>query len=308
MDLIAALGRKAKARLQEERDKRPEIVRLSAEEQANLEIDRLCEEAPPATVPTRKKKPASRKKAPAKRKRVSHEDDETMDRWMPSVEHFPSHQDPSRWVQLHGMPLGIAATHLRTFFSGLDPQCILLFPISIDPSLRANHALPLRKGPGQVERYASDELQVWVQFFSIPTANAALARSGESVSVEEPCALRITSVPKSIARPQISLSFPVEMDNRMPLYECLELVKERIPPQVLQILLNEKKKQSACTDANVRALHRILGPAARVDPTLRASDPVLSLTWAALEKIQNVESGGTLTTLEHLRGSCFDMY
>ena len=94
---------------------------------------------------------------------------------------------PSNVVWLHGLPMGTTPGHIRRFFSGLDPQRILIlpsYPYDI-PGWDADHTVPHKKG-SRIPRYPGHVVRVLVKFVSAVTAQFAANRSGEVMMISTP--------------------------------------------------------------------------------------------------------------------------
>jgi hypothetical protein len=247
-DDVKDLGRKARARLQGVRDKRPEIVRLEAAPpekgtakntgsffQASLPRKRAAE-----TVGNLKKR---RRTANPSRTVVN----KGVDRWIPDIHNLKicSRENRSNVVCLHGLPKGTTPGLLRRFFSGLDPQRIFILPSNpIDiPEWDANHDNIRKKAGVRVERYDAD-FRVYVKFQSAPTAELAAGRSGEIIFLADNedgdesntgASIGITQIVKSTATYLIR-HMAVDGEPEVALEETLENVERVLDPMVSNIL------------------------------------------------------------------------
>jgi hypothetical protein len=248
-DDVKDLGRKARARLQGERDKRPEIVRLEAAPpekgttkrtgsffQASLPRKRAA-----ATVGTTLKK----RKITAKPSRTVV--NKGVDRWIPDIHNLQicSRENRSNVVCLHGLPKGTTPGLLRRFFSGLDPQRIFVLPSNpIDiPEWDASHDNIRKKAGVRVERYDAD-FRVYVKFHAAPTAELAAGRSGEIIFLADNedgdesntgASIGVTQIVKSTATYLIR-HMAVDGEPGVPLEETLENVERVLDPMVSSIL------------------------------------------------------------------------
>jgi hypothetical protein len=188
-DEVKNLGRKARARLEQERSKRREIMRVDILPPETQRVAPNRSALVDAVNQDASKKSA--KSAPKKRRILSNKEDSVedrnVDRWMPDISHIPvptSKEKRSNVVQVHGLPVGTTPAQIRRFFSGLDPRRILILPTNTANlrELDARHDVP-RKGGLKVDRYA--QLRILVKFHSAPTAALAAQRSGEVMHVSE---------------------------------------------------------------------------------------------------------------------------
>jgi hypothetical protein len=184
---IKDLGKKAKARLEEEKLKRPEIVIL----------DSMPEENPGSTKRQRKSLIPKRDKAKPtprqtkKRKlntsspklRAAGETNRLIDYWMPDVSRIPTYAKEIRStiVQLHGAPLGCTVEHIKRFFKGLEPERVFVL-------LRNSAYIPMFDATtdnsySTMERCGND-MRVFVKFAASPTAALATERSGEAIVLD----------------------------------------------------------------------------------------------------------------------------
>lgn len=308
---VEQLGRRARERLHEEQKKRPEIVRISQLPEKESAPSKLL------LPSTRPKGDASPRKKRRPSTRTSNSSDSTIDRWLPnlSVVDVGEGETRSRLVRLHGLPLGTEPSHIRRFFSGLEPQRIMLLPSysQVIPSWDANHSVP-RKSGKHIERY-DPTLRVFVQFDSAPTAEAAATRSAE---VLEGCAIAATVVPKLVASYLVK-HMVLEAVVGQSLHRGLQHVEEELDPLVPQLLwsaatldlglnhqiglypfgTNNNLALFAQDDvdqlsARIRQLQNDLArllykrPLLLVDldPELAMSDPIVRLTTSAANRIK----------------------
>jgi len=121
----------------------------------------------------------------------------------------------SNVVRLHGLPVGSKPEHVRLFFKGLDPQRIFILPqhdrfiTKIDENNGRINNVKQRKNDHAIEVEKETLIRVFVKFHSIPIAELALVRSGESIRVIKDqnsdtqrfidAPIRVTRVPKDHA-------------------------------------------------------------------------------------------------------------
>ena len=220
---VKELGRKARARLEEERTKRAEIVQLAPDEAKLLAGEKQAtKQRKASTTTTRNKRSAARGSETSctirttaqasKRRRRSHQPlkgasasvPQNADMWMPDVSHLPrlkSKETRSSMVRLHGLPEGTTPVQIKKFFSGLQPERILVllscnatipeWDAASDDDDVGDHNIPntkkrrrvtTKEPQDRVMRYSS-RFRVVVKFDSAPTAELATDRSGETIDV-----------------------------------------------------------------------------------------------------------------------------
>lgn len=305
-DQIKDLGRKARARLQEERSKRPEIVRIDAP---------LIPKAggPTAAPSTPKTRPSPTKQK--KRRRPSVQavvDDSNVDRYMPDTSHLIALHgkgSPSNVVQLHSVPKGTTVAQIRKFFAGLDPQRVLLL-LPFSQTIPELDAKPRpRKSGLHIERH-DPLLRILVKFESAPMAALATKRSGEALSIPDSnqgAALCVTPMSKPYASCLVQ-TISIDAAPGTILEAALEQLALQMDPavpeilwaSVMQTLQLQDKQKLARTDnhhsvwfqhsSNLPARHALLKQEVRrltnalpfpraenLDPTLTYDDPILQL-------------------------------
>jgi hypothetical protein len=200
---VKDLRRKARDRLEEERRKRREIVRL---EQDPIETETTSgKEKSAFSQAIRKKRgkqPAAKRKHVAKF-RESTETIENVDTWAPNVSHVSLCSDGERpsVVRLHGLTKFVKPESIRRFFSGLDVERIFVL-LSNETCIpewdEQEHYVEMAVARHDVS------FRVYVKFVSSPAADMASARSEEILYVdlqEKKVGVHIamTKVPKTIA-------------------------------------------------------------------------------------------------------------
>jgi hypothetical protein len=188
---VKNLGRKARARLEHERSKRREIVRvdvLPPKIVQRVAVKRSAFVDAMLMETSKKSGTAPRKRVKSSNKVDNVVDDRNVDRWMPDISNIPLpslKESRSSVVQMHGLPVGTTPAHISRFFSGLSPQRILILPTSNQLAnlhdLDARYDIP-RKAGLKVDRY-KHHLRILVKFDSAPTAALAAQRSGEVMQV-----------------------------------------------------------------------------------------------------------------------------
>ena len=131
-------------------------------------------------------------------------------------------ENRSNIVRLHGLPIGCKPDHIRLFFKGLDPQRIFILPyydhviLNLDVN-KDGHPYPrqkwkIPKNYCSANREDETIIRAFVKFRSIPLADLAVARSGESIQITagtgtgtrtststSSVMIGITSVPRDVA-------------------------------------------------------------------------------------------------------------
>jgi len=170
---VKDLGRKARERLQEQRAKRREIVRL--EKEPTEPVRPLL-----APRPVKRTLPGiGMKRKRAKPQTLNHSvEDAKVDSWYPEVASFEKYigDERSSLVRLHGLPMGCKPEAIRRFFSTLNPERVIVL-LSMDRELMAWDA-PIDASATTTPRHAST-FRVHVKFPSAPLANLATDRTGE---------------------------------------------------------------------------------------------------------------------------------
>lgn len=205
---VKDLGRKARASLEQARSKRPEIVRLTGD---NVPPPENKKRLPPVQL---KQQQSSSYDAdrPRNNKRRRSSDARTrvpetqrygearqIDPWVPDVSHLPTadsftKKTQSSVVRLHGLPLGTTANQIRRFFSGLNPQRVVVLlshPVLLSEwdamdvardsdAAKKKHSKKGALGQGgyHCNRHEAG-FRVLVKFQSAPAAELAAKRSGE---------------------------------------------------------------------------------------------------------------------------------
>lgn len=178
-----AAGWRARVRLEEERSKRKEIVRLDVAPREAGSRARAGRGSSPSTsvpaVPGRRRK--RRRAAPAD------EGVAGVDGWVPDVADVTlaaaaGDGRGSSLVRVHGLPRGAKPEEVRRAFAGLNPGRVLIL-VSNGASVagwdaEAGSAPP--PATPSVRRYPPT-FRVYVQFDTAAAAGAATARSGEAV-------------------------------------------------------------------------------------------------------------------------------
>ncbi|KAL7563430.1 hypothetical protein ACA910_016526 [Epithemia clementina (nom. ined.)] len=223
---VKELGRKARVRLEEERNKRAEVIRIDPEEAQRLEKSKQPQPGKISKAVPKSSRRSSREDgtrmlleetSPANKKRRRRQPQQdgglsttaltpqNADMWMPVVDHLPTHvtgkETRSNLVRLHGLPEGTTPVQIKKFFSGLQPQLIAVL-LSCPATISEWDALDgttaatatdrkwqnLRQRPPSQPtiKRYSSHFRVVVKFDSAPTAELAADRSGETIDIASP--------------------------------------------------------------------------------------------------------------------------
>lgn len=213
---LREIGQKARQRLEVEKSKRKEIVRLDDEA---FQVHGVVKKASSKTafsksiVKNSSKTKSSQQKSSAKRRRVqtSTYSSETIskieDSWCPSCEgiifDLPKEQK-SNIIRLHGLPEGTKVEHINKFFKGLEPEYIGVL-LSANISIQGFDCDEEEVSPNSaIDRHESS-FRVLVKFQSVLIAENAISRSGERIVLENEdgqnisVAISISPISKQVA-------------------------------------------------------------------------------------------------------------
>lgn len=202
---VQELGKRAREKLEQEKRKRKEIVRLEQDPSDNSKKAGMA-----FAEAIRKQRPR-----PTSIKRHSEKFSDSfpqsstgiVDDWSPNISHVVTCAEGERSsvIRLHGLPKSVKPESIRDFFSGLDVERIFVL-VPHDNRIREWDELRNTTLKPTVERH-DPTFRVYVKFSSSPVADMALARSQEYLYVagrdddESKVGARIamTKVPKSVA-------------------------------------------------------------------------------------------------------------
>lgn len=172
-EFVKDLGRKARERLQEQRSKRREIVRLENEPVilAPLAVPTTAKATHSTRTGVKRKRPSAK---PSNLGDVN--SNSNIDSWYPDVTAFATYEGEERsyLVRLHGLPIGCKPEEIRRFFSSLELERVVVLPsmgkqlVGWDADVEA----------ASISRYEST-FRVYVKFPSSPLAILATERTGE---------------------------------------------------------------------------------------------------------------------------------
>jgi hypothetical protein len=155
---VKKIGRKTRERLNEEKNKRKEIVCIDAitvdPKTNNNNKNKKNENELSLSAPAKKSKRKTRRKKRTTATTTttnidSNAQNKNIDSWMPNVSNIPNtltatttttcpnntynnnqeeEEKTSNVVRIHGLPIGVAIDDIRKFFTGLSPQRIFVLP------------------------------------------------------------------------------------------------------------------------------------------------------------------------------------
>jgi len=195
---VKEIGRKARIRLEEEKSKRKEIVRLDGDiappEGARVpktasKFSKAIKQSSKAHVPKKTKPPARKRRKTAIPSAKNKDMDRNVDTWSPSTDglfyYNLSKGEKSTIVRLHGLPIGTKVDSIRKFFTGLSPDRVFVL-LSNDVVIAGFDCVArreLERTKKVVERH-EPTFRVFAKFKSATSADIAIGRSGEVMSVD----------------------------------------------------------------------------------------------------------------------------
>ena len=246
---LKELGSKARARLEEEKMKRPEIQLLekgpTADPVKKVSTRKLS--AFSAQIASQKPSANMRKRKISRPKNVKPSKRQASgNSWIPIVSHIPlpDPKERSATVKLHGLPIDCTLEHVKKFFTGLQPDgvSVLLANNTTVSLLDASNPPPCSK------RGESRRLRVLAHFRSVSAAVLASERSGETMYIkpagsekEEEFVIAVTVLPRYL---EMALSLVVRKRDLLAfialrVFQCLKLAVYLLQsiPAVLRIPL-----------------------------------------------------------------------
>ena len=254
-----------------------------------------------------------------------------IDPWIPDISHIHATSETatgcvvssssSNTVQLHGLPIHTTVPQIRSFFTGLQIQRILLllpYPtekLNMKETFRIldldaqNDDRPMDH-PRRMERYDANRVRLWVQFPSDTIATCAHLRSGEAIfsttksptgdddhqplqpekgeSQQIGATVAITIVPQAMANRMTKLLGIDLMDNSTrntnstTLEQIIAPIIERIDPQIAMTLW-----AAAIDEFSFRVHGLISSPPNNNNQTHRFCLLRIAATDAELQELQN---------------------
>lgn len=214
------IGSKARARLEEEKSKRPEVQRLDQVPTIDPEKKKAARlpSAFSAQVASRKTGHNTRKRkldttTHTSKHLKSKKPSDTIaneQNWAPDVSHIslPEPKDRSATVKLHGLPFDCTLEHVKKFFTGLQPEFLsILLPNDTSiPQIDASNRPP--RSSSEQNRGERHRLRVLAHFRTVSAALLASERSGETIRMnqleesekEEDFIIAVTVLPRALEK------------------------------------------------------------------------------------------------------------
>jgi len=183
--------------------------------------------------------------------------------WTPDLSqiHIPSEKDQSMYVQLHGLPFGSTFEIVRKFFTGLVPERIMLLQSNetyiwgLDVSYDTLPSYNL-----QDVVYTNNDVRVLVKFNSVSAARLAVDRSGETIfskhlttsvgsrqnyhgilgDLPDEFLIGVTHISKQMSSCLSKLS--IDAIPGVPFHDCLFKVESKLNPMVRGILWSSTRR------------------------------------------------------------------
>ena len=212
---VREIGKKARRRLEEERRKRKEIIRLdNVAGQSTIAVagrtsgTTFSKAIKQISVGNKQRRPSKKRRKNLTTQRPV-DDEGGVDNWIPSTGglcylDLPK-TEKSNIIRLHGLPVGIGAKEILTFFGGLSPECVFILP-SLNVLIAGFDAKSEEsKGrKGFVVERSCTTFRVFVRFHQSSTADVAVKRSGEILiffhdGARKGAAIGISRVTKDVA-------------------------------------------------------------------------------------------------------------
>jgi hypothetical protein len=198
---LKEFGDRARARLEQEKQKRKEIVVLDSLPEGKIEKKNKMMYSTSITakhndmskrarlMPSRTPKTTQLSSSRSKKTHARDRSFRTLQQttppktqsWTPKITHIPipSGDKRSAFVKLHGLPIGCNADHIQKFFTGLTIERVCLL-------LNNRTAIPALDALNVASNHGSQNLmRVLVQFQSPSAATLAVDRSGETLSLNQ---------------------------------------------------------------------------------------------------------------------------
>ncbi len=254
VDGIDVLGRRARARLEEQRQNRKGIKVIEDTQLIKEQIQK--EPKPKATSAIGgKKRQRPKHRSPTKQSsstKIARRLDKL--RWTPEISEIqiPTKHLQSSYVQLHGLPIGSTSETVRRFFTGLTPERILVVLSNRThiSELDASSYDDLSSFNLQDIIYTNRDVRVLVKFESTTAAGFAADRSGETISLksisvrkshegvvdyqQDNFSIGVSKISKEMALSLSKLSF--DALPGVPFHDCLSGVESKLQTEVREIL------------------------------------------------------------------------
>ncbi len=256
IDGIDELGRRARARSEQQRLNRKGIKMIEGTsliiEQEQQKQARLR-----ATISSKPNGGTKRQRTRNKNEiqqssKISRKSNPSL--WSPDISKIPMphKENQSVYVQLHGLPIGSTFETVRRFFTGLDPERILVVLTNRAhvSELDAASYDDLSSFGLEGIIYTNMDVRVLVKFGSVSEAGLAADRSGETIASkhihaqnslqQDSFVIGVTKISKAIALLLSKLSF--DALPGVPFHACLLDVEAKLRPKVREILWASAEK------------------------------------------------------------------
>jgi len=306
VDKIEEFGRRARARLEQQRQNRkaikvieetPSIVEQERKQATNTVFPSNTDIGRKRQRPQRRSKIQQLFSAKTARKTGQ------ILFWTPDISQIPipSKDIQSAYIQLHGLPIGSTFETVRKFFTGLIPERILVVLSNRThiSAIDASSYDDLSSHDLQDFVYTNMDVRILVKFDSISAAGLAADRSGETVSskhvsrdgekdhkrvadhiMQDGFSIGVTKVWKEMAFSLSKLSF--DALPGVPFHDCLSDVESKLNPMVRGILWTSAAKACQVTvDSEIKNANILIQAAVRED---NSADKMNLLTFAEYKK------------------------
>ena len=261
------IGIKLRETRESERERRPEVIRIASipeklpsqvEAKADVSLQAGVIKQHESSRAKNRRRLRSATQQQSVRRGFGEGDSRLVDRWVPDVSRLSTGRHSvdsvqntrSDFVWLHGLPKPCTSLMIQRFFSGLDPQRILILLCNAGefPSLDADHYSGPPRKKNMVDRYPPSDLRVLVRFANAPTAALAAERSKEVMMFQMPshagddvepnsltgAAVAVTVVTKPVARAVEHLA--VDGETLVPLDVTESNLRAKLDPIVVNVL------------------------------------------------------------------------
>ena len=256
LDGIDELGRRARARSEQQRLNRKAIkviegtsLIVEQEQQKQARLRATISSKPNGGT---KRQRSRNKNEIQQSSKLSRKSNPSL--WSPDISKIPipRKENQSVYVQLHGLPIGSTFETVRRFFTGLDPERILVVLSNrahISELDAASYDDLSSFGLGGII-YTNRDVRILAKFGSVSEAGLAADRSGETIASkhihaqnshrQDSFVIGVTKISKEIALLLSKLSF--DALPGAPFHACLLDVEAKLHPKVRQILWASAEK------------------------------------------------------------------
>lgn len=287
-DQLKDYGRRARARLQQQRDNRKEIKVIDSSCLVDqIEKQRSKKGKPSKTIvanSSSNRNSVGMKKRPRQQHhshqiqqlnavtKVARNNNKTGKLWIPDTSQIPipSKDNQSKYVQLHFLPVGTTYEIIRKFFTGLIPQRIMVL-LSNRIDISALDTSSYYDVPYNLQElvYTNKDLRIIVKFDSISEAGLAVDRSGETIFSKQlemkdkkiknrvdirpdAFSIGVTKISKDLASSLSKLS--IDAIPGIPLHDCLLKVESKLKPLIREIIwTNTQQECNVVVDKKIKS-------------------------------------------------------